>query len=142
MIDEGEKSGGRDWPRTQMENFRTTLDECGLPDMGFIGLQFTWCNKWEGPKMIQERIDRCVCDFSWQSLFSETVVEHFEYWRSDHRPILLHVHQVHSIVNNGSVSSARRFYIEECWANLEECADIVANSFSATGSQQGMNELI
>ncbi|KAK2656736.1 hypothetical protein Ddye_009788 [Dipteronia dyeriana] len=73
MVNEAEKSGGRDRPRTQMENFKTTLDKCGLRAMGFIGPQFTWCNKREGPEMIQERLDRRICDFIWKMLFSLAV---------------------------------------------------------------------
>ena len=37
-----EKKGGCIRPRKQMEDFVTTIDYCGLCDLGFIGSKFTW----------------------------------------------------------------------------------------------------
>ena len=41
VLDEGEKLGGRDKPRSQLESFRSTIDDCGLQDLGFFGPKFT-----------------------------------------------------------------------------------------------------
>lgn len=37
-----EKMGGRTKDEKQMEAFRSTLEVCGLADMGFKGKKFTW----------------------------------------------------------------------------------------------------
>ena len=39
------KSGGAVRPEKQMQDFRDCLDVCGLKDLGFSGLPFTWCNR-------------------------------------------------------------------------------------------------
>ncbi|KAK3204687.1 hypothetical protein Dsin_018733 [Dipteronia sinensis] len=40
-----------------MKEFREALDSCGLEDIGFDGPRFTWCNKWDGVGMVEERLD-------------------------------------------------------------------------------------
>ena len=40
-----EKSGGVVHPEKQMQDFRDCLDVCGLKDLGYSGLPFTWCNR-------------------------------------------------------------------------------------------------
>ncbi|KAK3212709.1 hypothetical protein Dsin_017415 [Dipteronia sinensis] len=55
---DSEKLGGitKNWK--QVSDFRETLEDCGLEDMGFMGPNFTWCNKRDGDAMILERLDR------------------------------------------------------------------------------------
>jgi hypothetical protein len=65
-----------------MQGFRDALDDCELQDIGFVGPNFTWCNKREGSAMVQERLDRVVCNFQWVNLFPRAKVSHLEYWKS------------------------------------------------------------
>ncbi|KAK2641420.1 hypothetical protein Ddye_023183 [Dipteronia dyeriana] len=65
ILMDSEKSGGIQRPQNLMENFRSALNDCGLQDIGFVGSTFTWCNKRDGEDMIQERLDRVVCDCQW-----------------------------------------------------------------------------
>ena len=44
LVDE-EKWGGGQKARWQMENFRQILATCHLEDLGYMGPDFTWCNK-------------------------------------------------------------------------------------------------
>ncbi|KAK2650221.1 hypothetical protein Ddye_017710 [Dipteronia dyeriana] len=41
-----------------MRNFRETLEECDLTDLGHTGPFFTWCNRRDRDGQIQERLDR------------------------------------------------------------------------------------
>jgi hypothetical protein len=137
ILDDSEKIGGLQRPRWQIENFRAALDDCGLQDIGFSGPPFTWCNKRDGDSMIQERLDRCVCNFRWRNLFVGARVCHLEFWRSDHRPILLDFSPNNSLLCQ-SRKGLRRFHFEECWANKQECDDIVKSVWDKVGSQQTM----
>ncbi|KAK3230833.1 hypothetical protein Dsin_002714 [Dipteronia sinensis] len=106
-------------------------------DLGFTWSKYTWCNKCEGAEMVQERLDRRVCNYQWKNLSECASVDHLEFWRSDHRPILLNVRQFQGTNNCGGVSSARRFHFEECWTDKEDCATIIANSFGNMRLQHG-----
>ncbi|XP_060972256.1 uncharacterized protein LOC133038189 [Cannabis sativa] len=41
-----------------MNGFCNALAKCGLPDMGYEGARFTWCNKHTNGSFLQERLDR------------------------------------------------------------------------------------
>ncbi|KAK2641755.1 hypothetical protein Ddye_023518 [Dipteronia dyeriana] len=62
IICDSEKAGGTQWPRFQMEAFRETLDDCDLEDLGYSGPDFAWCNKRGGGEMVQERLDKGLCN--------------------------------------------------------------------------------
>lgn len=47
-----------------MQNFRDVLDHCGFLDLGFLGLEFTWCG-WRRGEMIWERLDQGVTKYEW-----------------------------------------------------------------------------
>lgn len=69
IMEEGEKIEGNPKLPSQMEEFRTVINECALMDMGFFGHAFTWNNKRRGAANIQERLDRGLCTLSWKSHF-------------------------------------------------------------------------
>ncbi|KAK2654993.1 hypothetical protein Ddye_008045 [Dipteronia dyeriana] len=73
-----DKMGGSVRPQAQIDEFRLVLDDCGLQDMGFKRTQFTLCNKREGMDMVQELIDRSVCNFQWGMIFGGASLEHLE----------------------------------------------------------------
>ncbi|KAL4626410.1 hypothetical protein ACB092_05G094200 [Castanea dentata] len=55
-----EKLGGAMRLKKQMQKFRDGLDYCGLKDLGFSGLPFTWCNRrYKGP-LVLVQFDRVV----------------------------------------------------------------------------------
>ncbi|KAL9170488.1 hypothetical protein ABFS82_04G147800 [Erythranthe guttata] len=66
-----EKIGGVPKMPGMIEAFRSTLDECGLSDLGFEGEQFTWCNNREAPHTIRSRLDRVCCSTDWVARFPE-----------------------------------------------------------------------
>ena len=53
-----EKQGGLIQPLRPMQEFRETLLQCGLMDLGFQGNIFMWSNGREGEGFVQERLDR------------------------------------------------------------------------------------
>jgi hypothetical protein len=79
-----EKEGGNARPQGYMQAFRDALDDCGLEDLGFIGEKFTWKRG-----RIRERLDRVVANSAWLVMHPGAIVQHMDYTKSDHRPIIL-----------------------------------------------------
>jgi hypothetical protein len=79
-----EKEGGNARPQGCMVAFRDALMDCGLEDLGFTGDIFTWKRG-----RIRERLDRGVANGPWMTMHPAAGVQHLEYIKSDHRPILL-----------------------------------------------------
>ncbi|KAL5804637.1 hypothetical protein ACOSQ3_031437 [Xanthoceras sorbifolium] len=124
-----EKAGGLPKQRRLLSNFREALDACCLQDLGFEGPMFTWCNGRGGDAFVQERLDRCVCSRSWLSFFPGSHVQHLDFWKSDHRPILLHI-AVQGLASPNVGSGRRsRFHFEESWVGLAECDQIIKNNW-------------
>ena len=66
------------------------MDQCGLLDLGFHGLRFTWTNKnpvWQCN--IKEHLDRGLGNAEWKIQFPKTEVHHLPRVKSEHCPILL-----------------------------------------------------
>ncbi|KAK2636341.1 hypothetical protein Ddye_031133 [Dipteronia dyeriana] len=77
ILYDSEKNGGLQRPRFFMDNFRHALDDSELQDAGFFGPSFTWSNKHEGREMVQERLDHCVCNYQWRTLFGHATKQAF-----------------------------------------------------------------
>ncbi|KAL5819223.1 hypothetical protein ACOSQ4_023065 [Xanthoceras sorbifolium] len=120
--------GGLPRAINQIRNFREALNDCSLGDLGFKGPPFTWCNGRTGASLVQERIDRGVCNVEWLDLFPSSSVDHLDYWRSDHRPLLVNILSSLS-ANTGPTRGPRRFMFEECWASEEGCAAIIEQNW-------------
>ena len=73
----------------QMEAYREALEFCGMHDLGFVGLPWTFDNKQFGRRNVRVRLDRAVADDNWSNLFDQASVEHLVSPCSDHCPILL-----------------------------------------------------
>jgi endonuclease/exonuclease/phosphatase family metal-dependent hydrolase len=79
-----EKEGGNPRPHNYMQAFRDVLSDCDLIDLGFMGEPFTWKRG-----RLWQRLDRVVANSAWNAMHPGSVVQHLEYARSDHRPIML-----------------------------------------------------
>ncbi|KAL8101548.1 hypothetical protein AgCh_033450 [Apium graveolens] len=64
-----EKRGGREHPTRLLLGFTTTVNNCGLRDLGYVGEKFTWERSRGKSNWIQERLDQGLANQSWQSLF-------------------------------------------------------------------------
>ncbi|KAF7812560.1 uncharacterized protein G2W53_033536 [Senna tora] len=58
ILSPDEKWGVRDASLTRINDFQNCIDACGLTDLGFSGLKFTWCNKRPNGQIVFERLDR------------------------------------------------------------------------------------
>jgi hypothetical protein len=76
-----------------MEEFRDPLTFCGLHDLGFCGLPYTWDNGRSGGANIRVRFDRAVADQAWRDLISDAKVHHLVSSQSDHCPVFIEPHR-------------------------------------------------
>jgi hypothetical protein len=67
-----------------MVAFCDVLVDCGLTDLGFSGLPYTYDNGRDGDDNVKVRLDRAVACSEWRDLFGETVLHHLVSSRSDH----------------------------------------------------------
>ncbi|KAK3205548.1 hypothetical protein Dsin_019594 [Dipteronia sinensis] len=81
----------------------------------------------------QERLDKGVSCVDRKALFPNTIVHHLDYWKSDHRPLLV---EVLAATERRCMEQKKRcrFHFEACWADRQECRDLVANSWRVYGT--------
>lgn len=118
-----EKRGVRPQPRCLLEGFATTVNECGLADLGFVGEKFTWEKLRGQHNWIQERLDRCLANQTWQQMFPEVEVQVIEVATSDHLPLYLNL--------NKQVYAPRQKYFrfENIWLREQDCRNVVRNGW-------------
>jgi hypothetical protein len=100
-----------------MQAFQDALTDCELEDLGFSGDNFTWKRG-----RIRERLDRAVANGEWNIMYPGAVLQHLEYTKSDHRPILLDTDYQHIVVNQGKKSKKLRLggYVRKVFVTCGE----------------------
>ena len=104
----------------QMDAFRKVLSKCGLIDLGFMGLRFTWCNSRFGEQRTLIRLDRMVGNEAWALMFPEAKVHHVSMSASNHCLLALSLNKDHYPRRR-----KKCFFFEEMWTQVEECKEIV-----------------
>lgn len=112
--------GGRTRSESQMENFRATLHDCGLGDLGYKGPRYTRRNKREPAAFIKERLDRAVANEEWCNKFPDFEVEVLAALSSDHNPMLLTLCSLRT-----NIKRPRAFKYEAAWHVDVECVEVV-----------------
>ena len=74
---------------TGNEEFRSCVQACGLEDVPFNGIFFTWNNKQQGASRICSKIDCVLSNDSWQELFGEAEVIFGNEKIFDHSPAMI-----------------------------------------------------
>ncbi|XP_075663122.1 uncharacterized protein LOC142632636 [Castanea sativa] len=120
-----EKSGGCIRPESQMQGFRDCLDVCGLKDLGFSGLPFTWCNRrYDGP-VTWVRLDRAVASADWMLKFPTARLHHLSGSSSDHCPIWL----CSDDVQRHFFRPNKPFRFEAMWLKDASCKGVVQSAW-------------
>jgi hypothetical protein len=119
-----EKEGGNPRPLNFMQAFRDALADCNFDDLGYSGNIYTTKRG-----HIRERLDRVVANNAWNIMHPNATVQHLDYTRSDHRPILL---DTDFQVMNNRRSGPRRF--ESKWLKENELREVVQHAWEAAAS--------
>lgn len=122
-----EKEGGVPVRESQIENFRSALDDCGLQDLDYLGDTFTWTNRQGESDQIIERLDKFIANEEYWQLFPNCSVTHLNWANSDHRPIML---QATSDLDSSDLGKHKRriFRFEEVWATQPECRSLITRT--------------
>ncbi|KAK2654924.1 hypothetical protein Ddye_007976 [Dipteronia dyeriana] len=125
-----------------MDDFWETLDWCGLGKLGFKGPLFTWSNKRGGRDLVQARLDRGVCCYDWYQMFQNSFVQHVDFRRSDHRPILVEI--LDSFVRMAVVKrrAIQCFHFEECWVGREGCDRLVERCWNHSYASMELSRVV
>ncbi|XP_074271629.1 uncharacterized protein LOC141595561 [Silene latifolia] len=109
----------------QMNNFRETVDDCGLHDMDFEGYAFTYDNGQAEKDNRQSRLDRALCNEAWSNCFPRAKLIHLDREWSDHAPIKLLLNRRDERESRGQ----RLFRFEQIWVGEEGCEDTIRNTW-------------
>ena len=115
-----EKEGGSNRPRQQMGNFVDTINGCGLWDVGFISLKFTWLYQREDRVQIRERLDRALATTNWLNLFSSAKLYHLTSSASDHSPLSLNLER-----RPRKRKLRKVFRFKSMWLQDSRCEEVV-----------------
>ncbi|KAK3204628.1 hypothetical protein Dsin_018674 [Dipteronia sinensis] len=125
IMSDSEKLGGlrKNW--RFLTDFREAAADYDLEDMGFVGPKYTWSNKRVGSAAISERLDRSLNNSAWRNLFPNFMVRHLNFWKLDHRPLMLEFSDQTLMQNSGRTRKGNHFFFEECWRDDGECKQII-----------------
>lgn len=114
------RNGGLPSSERSMQEFQDVIDSYGLIDPGYIGPNYTWCNKHFNSDIIWERLDRFLLNSEMQDKCNLVKVDHLALIASDHKPLLAEwMEDKPGLVKN------RPWRNEEVWTKYGECKDIV-----------------
>ena len=120
-----EKEGGADRVRRKMNNFRDTMNDLSLRDLGYNGLWYTWERGNTPSTCIRERLDRFVCTSSWVALYPNSRVNHSVRYKSDHLAICLRPNK-----QRKPTGKQCRFFFETSWLLDPTCEATVRATWS------------
>ncbi|KAL8496971.1 hypothetical protein ACS0TY_020596 [Phlomoides rotata] len=99
-----EKCGGNRNQTTQMTDFRATIMDLNIQDLGFSGNRYTWSNGRTGDDNIQ--------------------VRHLLRTHSDHNPLLIEANQLPA-TGTAYIRLKKPFRFEKLWLDHEDCNSII-----------------
>ena len=120
----------------QMIDFRDVLEVCGLGDLGFAGLPYTYDNRRGGRANVKVRLDRAVANNSWRDLFTHAKVQHLVAPSSDHLPILLRCSREEPRQEHGR--RCRQY--EVMWERDPTLPEVILNAWKDLGAMLKLGE--
>ncbi|XP_073116168.1 uncharacterized protein [Elaeis guineensis] len=114
-----DKRGGKPFQMSKdVQELRAFIDQIGLPDLGFQGPSYTWCNNQMGVAHVWERLDWAFASSGWLDSYPESIIFHLLRFASDYCPLLL-------IVKSHRLSGPRPFRFEKFWLSNFDVHKIV-----------------
>ncbi|XP_015068710.1 uncharacterized protein LOC107013272 [Solanum pennellii] len=86
-----EKIGGIPYNINKSFAFISVIEACGLTDLGYNGIPFTWCNQKDANARVWKRLDRAIVNDKWLENMPQTTIEHLSAVGSDHSPLLMEI---------------------------------------------------
>ncbi|XP_074291011.1 uncharacterized protein LOC141617750 [Silene latifolia] len=108
---------GDNTPTSEIEPFRSCVDDCEVVDIPAIGSLFTWNNKQKPEDRIYSRIDMFMTNKAWSDHFPELYANFLPEGMLDHTPCL--------ISSSTQVQCARIFKYYNMWGKSREYLPII-----------------
>ena len=137
VLEAHEQFGGQSRSERQMDGFREAVQVCGLMDLGFIGLPYTWDNRQEGSNNVKVRLDRGLANPAFLDLFRDTKVWHVQTTESDHCCLLLECFRA----KPSGRRARRRFRYENMWRRDPSYTLAVESAWQEPDDQASMSQL-
>ncbi|CAM8933405.1 unnamed protein product [Rhodiola kirilowii] len=122
--------GGRIRKEWQMRKFREAISDCGLFDLGFSGLPFTYSNRRAGSLETRVRLDRAFGNMLWKDRFNRYEVLHLITATSDHMPLLVNFQR------RINCSKERLFRFEPMWLRHKDFSNFLKDCWVRNSSSQ------
>ncbi|XP_019150943.1 PREDICTED: uncharacterized protein LOC109147742 [Ipomoea nil] len=135
LLHQSDKRGRAPHPPWQINGFRDAVADCGLLEMPFDGVQFTWTRSRGLLNMVEEKLDRIFVTPTWQEMFDGATATSLVCPYSDHLPLLL------TPVVAVQTTRRRRFLFDNMWLREHRCREIVAKSWEGSRGRDVMTKL-
>ncbi|XP_073367759.1 uncharacterized protein [Aegilops tauschii subsp. strangulata] len=122
-------------PEAQMVAFRDTLEVCGLVDMGFAGVPFTYDYKCSGASNVKVQLEKAVATNEWRNMFAFSSVVHIPSPCSDHLAIFLK-----GSADPGLIGKSCRRY-ELFWERDAALPKVIKEAWATVGGVQNLAQL-
>lgn len=117
-------------------DFREVLSHCGLHDLGFSSLPWTYNNNQGGEANVRVRLDRVVANSDWIDRFTEVSVQHLSSSRLDHKALLLVMGSA-----NGQEQHRRIFRYEIMWEREEGLGTIIEKAWQKCNPESDLGSV-
>ncbi|XP_073358082.1 uncharacterized protein [Aegilops tauschii subsp. strangulata] len=138
ILRQEEQMGPNTRDSSQIAGFQEAVDVCGLLDLGYKGLDWTFEKRVTGGQYCRVRLDRALATSSWSSLFPFASVEHLTAAKSDHSPILL-LNDLE--VGNRRMNINKPFRYECAWETDSRFAATVEAAWNEDGPAGSVSKL-
>ncbi|XP_042939426.1 uncharacterized protein LOC122274455 [Carya illinoinensis] len=137
ILHQHEKKGAALRPYNQMEEFRETMEACGLFDCGFQGQKYTWNNNREGNLFTKERLDRAMGNLPLIRIFSEISIYGQVAYSSDHCPLVINMGSEERLAVLLERRREKMFRYEASWNLRDECSNLINTNWSQQQEGEG-----
>ncbi|KAL5540972.1 hypothetical protein UlMin_043769 [Ulmus minor] len=92
--------------------------------------------------MVLEHLDRCFGNLEWVDTFPSSMVNHLNFWGSDHRPLLVKLKSLLSGEKCGKKRRVGKFQFERAWCDDPEYGEIIRSSWLAKGAGMSIRGIV
>ncbi|KAE8804217.1 hypothetical protein D1007_19788 [Hordeum vulgare] len=119
-----------------MRAFREVIDDCGLQDLGWCGMEFTWDNAQAGNANVKARLDRAFGNTALLNLFTSITVRHIGVVESDHCFVMVRLQEY----ADQRTGRARPFRYEDVWQTHADYDQLILDKWRCgEGGQRLLN---
>ncbi|KAK4731480.1 hypothetical protein R3W88_024468 [Solanum pinnatisectum] len=115
-----EKIGGMPYNMNKSLEFISMIEACGLIDLGYTGLPYTWCNQRNAQARVWKRLDRSMVNDKWLETMPQTTIEHLSSVGSDHKSSSIEMVRKNE-------DHIKYFKFLHCWVDNESFIETVQN---------------